>query len=1046
MERIFGLDIGTTSIGFAVIEHDYARETGQILRLGARIFPESRDMKDLTPLNQQRRQKRMMRRQCRRRRVRRQLLNEMLSKAGLLPSFGSPEWPRLMALDPYALRDRGLDEPLELHEIGRLLYHLAKRRHFKGRDIDDSREEEKKEDADEVKANSERETTLATLKAEGVTLGRWLSRRDPHVRKRGVHASRVVVEKEFEQLWTAQSVHHAVLRDSNLMEQVREVAFAQKPVFWRKKTLGECRFEPGARLCPEGSWLSMQRRMLEKVNNLALTGGNGRPLDDEERAAILAVLGSGSQATMTWGGVRKALKPLYKARGEAGRENSFKFNLEQSEKNGLKGNLIEAKLLGIFGGDWADHPHKQAIRDAIHERLWGADYGEVGDQRVVIRSQEERDEARKKAAQSFIDDFGITPEQAAALKDLSLPSGWEPYSISALQRFLPHLEKGVKFGALLNGPDWETWRNQTFPNQKRPTGEFHDRLPSPSKRNKERRAEGEEEARRIAEVRNPTVIRIRNELRKVVNNLIDLYGKPDRIRVELARDVGKSKREREEIQSGIQAKERRRTKAADALTEQGLIGKNDKPSHTDVEKWLLWKECQERCPYTGDHIGFDALFREGHFEVEHIWPRSRSYDNSFRNKTLCRKDVNIAKANKTPYEYFGHRPEQWEEIKQRLDSMKGMSPSKVRRFLATEIPEGFVSRQLNDTGYATRLAVEYLKLLWPDAGPEAPVTVQAVSGKVTAQLRKYWGLNNILSDDGEKTRADHRHHAIDALAIACASPRYTQELSLFLQAKDDPTAERPNLSPPWATIRNDAEVAVEAILISHRVQKKVSGPLHKETVYGDTREDVTTKTGTYRQFVVRKKVEALSKGEVGNIRDDRVRAIVTEWITTHGGDPKKAFATYPRIGDGGPEIRKVRLLIKQQLTLMAPVSTGYADLGNNHHIAIYRRADGSGDFEVVSLFEASRRLIRREPVVRRDLPGATFVMSLAPGDAVEFPEGEKKGIRIVQSVWASGQIVTVDHRDAVGTTVWRPSTGSVVKGNARKVSIDPIGRIRPAND
>lgn len=95
MQRIFGLDIGTTSIGFAVIDHDRDRSTGRILRLGARIFPEARDEKG-TPLNQQRRQKRLVRRQLRRRRLRRKALNELLAAYGLLPPFGTSAWAEVM--------------------------------------------------------------------------------------------------------------------------------------------------------------------------------------------------------------------------------------------------------------------------------------------------------------------------------------------------------------------------------------------------------------------------------------------------------------------------------------------------------------------------------------------------------------------------------------------------------------------------------------------------------------------------------------------------------------------------------------------------------------------------------------------------------------------------------------------------------------------------------------------------------------------------------------------------------------------------------------
>src|SRR3546814_10786051 len=91
---------------------------------------------------------------------------------------------------------------------------------------------------------------------------------------------------------------------------------------------------------------------------------------------------------------------------------------------------------------------------------------------------------------------------------------------------------------------------------------------------------------------------------------------------------------------------------------------------------------------------------------------------------------------------------------------------------------------------------------------------------------------------------------------------------------------------------------------------------------------------------------------------------------------------------------------------MAKTGNGYADLGSNHHIAIYRLPDGKADFEIVSLFDASRRLAQRNPIVQRTrADGASFVMSLAAGEAIMFPKGSKKGIWIVQGVWASGQVV-----------------------------------------
>jgi CRISPR-associated endonuclease Csn1 len=233
MERIFGFDIGTTSIGFAVIDHDPAKRIGNILRLGVRIFPEARDP-DGTPLNQQRRQKRMMRRQLRRRRKRRRALNEALCETGLLPAFSKDndsEWSKLMLSDPYALRKRGLKEKLTQHELGRAFYHLAQLRHFKGRELEDDDpidgddtenaakkkkgaedSKEEKGSADDKKLKEEIQATHRLLKARNITLGEFLAEKKsdakkgmpPQERRRSIHAHRSDVEGEFERLWAKQ--------------------------------------------------------------------------------------------------------------------------------------------------------------------------------------------------------------------------------------------------------------------------------------------------------------------------------------------------------------------------------------------------------------------------------------------------------------------------------------------------------------------------------------------------------------------------------------------------------------------------------------------------------------------------------------------------------------------------------------------------------------------------------------------------------------------------------------------------------------------------
>lgn len=280
---------------------------------------------------------------------------------------------------------------------------------------------------------------------------------------------------------------------------------------------------------------------------------------------------------------------------------------------------------------------------------------------------------------------------------------------------------------------------------------------------------------------------------------------------------------------------------------------------------------------------------------------------------------------------------------------------------------------------------------------------------------------------------------------------YTHRLSRWFQQKDNPQAPKPpSLDPPFADVRMQAKAKLEAVVVSHRVRRKVSGPLHKDTTYGDAGPVEDGGRIPYRWFVTRKPVETLTKALLNDTQawpDVVIRERLNAWIDEHSGDPKKAFVKgYPTVSEGGPPIRKVRVRTKQQERLMAKLKNGYADLGNNHHAVVFRLADGTIESDIVSLFEAAERLRKREPVVRRQKAYAVFLMSLGAGDALHFPDGERKGLWIVQGVWASGQIVLAKANDAEGTSVFRPTAGSIIKAGGRKVAIDPIGRMRRALD
>ena len=1083
--RLWGFDIGTTSIGFAVLDHEPGKESGKIIRLGVRIFPEGVEPvgsgKETAPRNRKRRQARMARRQTRRRRLRRRELTALLAEAGLLPAFASPEWNRLMGeTDPYEFRKSALAGALAPHELGRALYHLVKRRGFKSSRIEDAEEaaenegktKKKTRKAKEEKpadAAGDAEDTARVKEAIGnlrvamgeKTLGAHLVTLE---KKRDRHIGRDMVEEEFDKIWTAQAARHPAILTEDLRERFRNIAFHQRPVFWRLKTLGKCALEPNEdSLCPKGSWLGQQFVMLQTLNSLRLAGGNARELTPDERAILLPVLSR--QDSMYFGGIRRELKTHW---ADQGVPSDSKFNYEVSgslEK--IPGNAAEARLADIFGEGWDSHPARDRIRAELHKKLFHVDYRRIGNARIEIRGEGDARAERDRFVSWAQAEWTIAEEQARKLSDLTLPPGWLRHSAKAIRNMLPHLDARFSYREAMD---------KAYPGHERATGEIIDRLPS--------------HPRSMPDIRNPTVHRALNELRKVVNNLLDAHGRPDTIRIELARDVKLAGKRKAEAIRKTKEREKERAKAAKDLAENDIAD----PSRDDIEKWLLWKESGETCPYTGRTIGFGDLFGGNVlYQIEHIFPRWRSLDNTFANKTLCDPDINRLKTNMTPFEFYNsvNRPDwadTWDKVKDRLDKAvrAGRFPaSKARRFTRDKFMEAdsdeFSERQLRDTAYIASAARDFLLRLFPESSLRAggALPVETCNGRITAQLRRLWGLNKILSDDGEKNRADHRHHAVDAAAIALTSRAFVKRMADYYRQERTPEAKRFPL--PWSTVRDDVIRAVENIVVSHRSSRKVSGPLHMETSLRDTGATQSKGRTEYRLYVKRKPLSALSAGESGNIRDPKIRELALARLKEHGGDVRKAFASPLELpcGTGGTRpVRKVRVLVKRQPHLMIPLNEknkAWAEAGENHHMAIHRGADGRVDYDVVSRYEAARRVAAKKPVIERNPgDGRSFLFSLAPGDMLEFPNaGGRSDYRVVTSVWDNGQVVTTYHTDAGGAQkndkedksdqksedtkrvkgakdskdrAWKPNPNSILKQDGRKISIDPIGRVRPSRE
>ena len=628
----------------------------------------------------------------------------------------------------------------------------------------------------------------------------------------------------------------------------------------------------------------------------------------------------------------------------------------------------------------------------------------------------------------------------------------------------------------------------------------------------------------LGDPRNPVVLRALTELRKVVNAAIRKWGKPALIRVELARDLKRGRKEREKIFNENKKRQAEREQTQEEI--KAFYRRNGRPAREpkpfEILKWRLWKECDGVCPYTGKRIPPELLLSdESPIDVEHIIPLSRSLDDSFANKTLCWAEENREeKRNQTPFECYSAKP-QWREILDRVRRFKSdMRQEKLKRFLKEKIDDDPSKRMLNDTRYISRLATKYLGALYgavdgvePSATDEKETPrIQVSTGGATAWLREEWGLDQILAKKGErpkKNRDDLRHHAVDALVVALVGPKEVKMLSKAAQAASDerqkarrqaePTSSErgaqryfksSEIAPP-STATGEAFLdvvarAVDRIVVSHRVDRKLSGSLHDETNYG-------AEENAGRRAIRQPLTEFDTAAKIDAIVDPTIRRLVREKWEENGGDAKKKgsqkdvakkFESNPpfmtaRDGRRIP-IKKARYwktnttVAVGRFKLEKQVGRAldekkeedrkllrrlrYVETANNSHMEVYAVLDENGveqewRSKVVSTFDAYERKRQKKSVVQRDFgPGTRFLFSLALNEVVAAKDGEllvvagiSQGIELECKRINDGR--SADRRKKDKTRVrFTSTTGNFMPKGFRKMRIDVLGNVFPANE
>lgn len=1044
MKSTLGLDLGTNSIGWAWLDLDDNGDSGSIRACGVRVFSSPVEDKTKTPKNVARRTARGQRKTVRRRRMRLDNLTSALVAAGLLPeNFVQRE---VLFSDhsrnPYLLRRDALTRKLEPHEIGRALYHLCRRRGFKsnrktllGELAADPevlallQEDEKTlaEKAGTRRASAEEKEEgeiLASIrqlreKMGGRTLGQYLA--DELEAGRGVrriHTERSMYEEEFDAIWESQKQFHPSLLGDSLKVRIHSAIFDQRPLKIQKSSIGFCRFEPKRKRAMKALVVAEDFRILQDLANIRLfdaVSQKERKLSNDELLKVFQLLQS--QRSMSWSAFRKALK-LPKA-------DALEINLQVGGKDELVGNRTLISLRKILP-NWDELTLDQQ-RDLQTDLL------------TIPR----RDSLYRRLRRHWQFDSRTAYELAI----LKLIPGTASLSAKAMQRLVDKMREGLDYHDACQalGYQRDDQREQ----------ELVDRLPEPP------------------DARNPVVNKALIEVRKVVNAIVREYGKPDLIRVEMARDMKLSRDQKEEIQRMNRQLKLLNEEAEKAIKEArpDIVD----PSRDDKLKYRLWKECGGTCPYTGATIGLNMLF-SGDVDVEHIIPYTLCLDDSFKNKTLCMAHENrLVKKNRTPLQAYGGTPK-YEEILQRLRNMKGMPLGKRKRFEMDHVNfDEFASRQLNDTRYICRQVKDYLMQL---VGRDR---VQVTKGEATGALRWHWGLNSVIGETDEKSRDDHRHHAVDAIVIALTSMSLLKKLSDVTAKGGSLTLKRSfdhqtiHVPEPWPSFRHDVEEHIRRVVVSHAPTRKLSGALHEDTAYGLIRHP---KTGE-QVFAYRKPISKdLTPGEIERIIDDRIKKAVMDRVALYGtgkdaikaalGDPDKPITIVNRYGKEVP-VKSVRLSMRRGFEAMHPIDEGngvykYFPYGNNHHVEIleclreHRDADGKkwkvgerrGVF--VTTMEAARRARRaKEPIVQRDHgPDWRFVMSLCIGDYVVW-HGQKAGILVVGAL-GGGENWEINLRPLTLADASqrehhvRVRTTNQLAQIGEKLTVDPLGQLSSCND
>lgn len=878
MIKTLGVDIGITSIGWALIESE-AKEDGvaikRIIDSGVRIFTEAENPKDKSSLALPRRNARGMRRRIQRRRSRVMNVKNFLADSLRIPiksMLASDNHSSIFDtsrdfISPWTLRIDALDRLLSNDELARVILHIAKRRGYDditygAIEIKDDAGQKSEENQKIGKAIKENKRLLEEkgyrtigemmvkeyfMQTRSESPGEWDNVRNRQSKDKKPSYKRCVgrseLRHELEQILEAQKrlgnttitaeFIAQLLGDSNAKDKAKRegLIFFQRPLKGFGDKIGDCQHMRGngqnpKRACknaPSAEEFVARTQLMNFLKNYTQKTGD-MSFNTAEVIEKCLEEARKTKTGLTYSKLKKILS--------FSQEWAFEeFENEKKAFITLEGTVRLNEALGDI-----DTKIKDEVACILGvDKDWG-----------VLRGKLEK--------------IGLSQEQIAKLQEAGLSfSKHINLSLEALYHLLPLMRECKRYDeavAILEGKGIFHKRE----------AQIKDRLPSLSELAKEDS---------YFDVSNPVVNRALSEFRKVVNALIEKHGKFHYFNIELTREVIKSKEQRKKIKDQQDKNQALNKTAEKSLQEWGLENNG-----ANRLKWKLWFQQNECCIYSGKKITIDD-FRCDNLEVDHVFPFHRSLDDSQSNKVLCFERENQSKGGKSPYEYLGE--ERWQEYVARVDASK-FEKTKKKKITHKECrersSEEFLERNFVDTGYIGKLVKKYVEMNLGFLEVPDPITdknpIRVISGSLTSTLRHWWGI-------GTKDRNHHLHHAQDAIILACIRRNIIKTYADFLkkeEAHENKQREKLELLDekangktkrvmrrPMEHFRNRVEESIRKITVSHRVSRKVTGALHEDTI--------RTKEHYYEAYGGEKGVQKAI--ELGKIRQ------INEGIVDNGG-------------------------------------------------------------------------------------------------------------------------------------------------------------------